>query len=440
MVNFADFKSFLCDSGFFRRIKNPFVIAALLCAFLIYSGIFSVREKDPFSSPFEKESIVLLKGKISSNPSISSSGKFYSCSFAAEEVSALLGKSFCTATALGNTKLFVPSEILEAQYPGRLYSISLSDSVFETGERVLCTVSYSEKLGGFFVEKAEYLGYEKNFGGKLNHLRALCRLEFKNLMYSWNGCGGLVLSLLSGSREYLEGGLADFFRDAGLSHVLALSGMHLSFFAGLSGGLTKRLFGRKFLALGKILGIVFFVFFAGLSPSLFRALLCSLLMLLCSVVFCMSADFFIVLCISFLIHCAVQPNDIFSSAFMLSYGALAGILLFSDFFNLILIPFIPEKISSSLSASLSAQTSTFPLSAFLFGEVMPIGILSSVVISPLVSFFLTLALFAIILSLLFPFLANFFGIILNLLYKCIVGIVKVFALVPPLDFSFLEKI
>ena len=424
MVNFADLKSFLCDIGFFRRIKNPFVITAFFCAFLIYSGIFSVRERDPFSSPFENENIVLLKGKISSNPSISSSGKFYSCSFSAAECSAFLGKSFCSSSALGKTKLFVPSEIIEAQYPGRLYSLSSFDAIFESGEEVLCDVSYSKKLDGFFVEKAEYLGYEKNFFGKLRHLRALCRLEFKRLMYSWNGSGGLVLSLLSGSREYLEGALASYFRDAGLSHILALSGMHLSFFAGLSGGFTKRLFGKKFLELGKILGIVFF---AGLSPSLFRALLCSSLMMLCSAVFCMNADFFIVLCISFLVHCVVLPDDIFSSAFMLSYGALAGILIFSDLFNLFLMPFFPEKISSSLSA-------------FLFGKVMPIGILSSVIVSPLISFFLTLSLFAIILSLLFPFFSNFFGIILNLLYKCIVGIVKIFALVPPLDFSFLEKI
>lgn len=423
-----------CDIKFVNRIKNPFVIASFFCVILIYLKILPIKQKNPYKSSFEIQKVSFLEGEICSNPTILSSKKYYSCDLKIKSCGIYLNEHFCKSSASGIVKLFIPSQIVEANYPGKLYSISDGTILFENNEKISCKVRYSPKISGFYVEKAKYLGYEQNLLGKIKHFRAISRIIFKRILFSWGNAGGLILSLLSGSREYLENGLDVFFRTAGLSHILALSGMHLSFFSGLSGGFAKKLFGQRFSLIGRFLGIIFFVFFAGISPSLFRALLCSFLMLFASMVFCENVDFFIILCISFLIHCVIFPSHIFSTAFILSYAALGGILIFSDLIRYLLKNFVPPKINSSLSASVGAQISTAGISIKLFGQLMPIGIISTVVISPLISNFLTLSLIGIILSLIFPVFSKFFGIILNLLYKCIIVLVKIFALVPPIDF------
>ena len=134
-----------------------------------------------------------------------------------------------------------------------------------------------------------------------------------------------------------------------------------------------------------------------------------------------------ILCFSFLLQCAISPSDITNTGFMLSYGALSGILLTSRFFNRFYSKLTPKAIASSLSAATGAQTITAPISLKVFGTFSPIGIISATVVSPFVTVFIYSGLFLIILSLLFPVLAKPSGIFINLQYTVINSIVKFFA-------------
>ena len=413
-----------------KRLLNPFCLAAVIFALLIYSGLLCVTARHPFVSLVPSESVSFIEGQIVSNPVKTSSGKYYILTLAARQCGSIKGYSV-KSSAGGNVKCLVPSEIVEAVYPGRLYSSFGKQIAAEKGE-VLC-VKGSFSNGVFFVKDADNLELEDSFSSKIIRLRTASRIKFKRLMFSWKNAGGFILALLSGSKEYTDKNVIDNFRRAGLSHILALSGMHLSFFAAIASGSGKKLFGKKFRFIFKFLGVMFFVWFAGLSPSLLRALLCSLIMLLCALVFSLDADFFIVLCSVFLIHCAVQPADIFSAAFILSYGALAGILLFADFFNGFICRCVPLKISSPLSASAGAQIVTAPVALKMFGFFTPWGIISTVVVSPLISMFFILSLAAIALCLLLPFLAPVFNYIMNAAYNLIAVTVQLFALLPAIE-------
>ena len=165
-----------------------------------------------------------------------------------------------------------------------------------------------------------------------------------------------------------------------------------------------------------------------------RALLCSLIMMLCKSVFSLNADNFIILCSVFLIHCLIAPWDMFSAAFLLSYGALAGILLLSDVLDSKLGAMVPHSISSSLSASVSAQAATSPICLLLFRTLTPGGIPASLVVSPVVNLFMTLSVFSISICLLMPFLSPVFCFIMNLIYKIISFLVGMFSCIPPVVF------
>lgn len=155
-----------------------------------------------------------------------------------------------------------------------------------------------------------------------------------------------------------------------------------------------------------------------------------MLMIISSISGAKKPDMLSILCFSFLFQSAICPQDIHSTAFILSYGALAGILLTSRLFNLFYSKFSPKLIASSLSAASGAQTVTAPISLKIFGSFSPIGIVSATVVSPFVTIFIYSGLILIILSLIFPILSKPSGIFINLQYTVINYIVKFFSLVP----------
>ncbi|MBO4318909.1 MAG: ComEC/Rec2 family competence protein [Treponema sp.] len=414
-------------------LRNPFIIASVTVAMLLYGGFVPLRPQSPYSSIIPIEEAVSITGRINSNPSRFSSGKYYSAQLKACNVSTEKNNSIIKAESSGKVRIWIPSSIVEAVYPGKLYSISGKTALIEMGEIVSCHGYWNSDYKCFVVTSLDYMGYDSSFWGTVEHFRAMCRLIFKRLMYSWSKAGGLILSLLSGSREYLGDGVSDSFRDAGLSHILALSGMHLSFFSGLSSKAGTSVFGKRWAGIFQALGILFFIWFAGLSPSLFRAFLCSLIAIIARGVFCCTADTLEILSLSFLIHVCVIPEDVKTAAFMLSYGALAGILIFSKLFLCFYSKIFPPKLSGSLSASTGAQVFGAPISISLFGSFAPVGIVATVFAAPLISLFFTLSIIAIILCLCMPFLSGVFGGILNMFYNFIVWIVEFFAKCPPVQ-------
>lgn len=421
----------------FWYFQNPIFISAVVCGIVLYSGLLNVKERNPFYCGVASPSQVT--GKVCSNPVKGSSGKFYSFQIDAQKVSVEYEGQSIVCDAGGKLSCLVPSEMVESLYPGKLYSKSKNGAFLcEIGEEV-CLKGGLKSDGKTFVAKEGWQeihsdGQKIGFFPRMLKLRSRLRLAFKRLMWSWGNGGGLILSLLCGSREYLEEGIQESFKRAGLSHILALSGMHLSFFGGLSSRIGKRIFGQKFSWIFSFTGICLFVVFVGFTPSLTRSFIFSLTMMLAGFTGFRNIGSMSVLSFVFLVHVVIKPQDMFQVSFLLSYGALIGILALSDILNNMFVKVMPPAISSGISASVAAQTATAPISADIFGEVMPVGIIASVVVSPIVSFFMTFSLASIALSLCMPFLSVLFGDIIGFMYGLISMAVKFFALCPSVKF------
>ena len=413
-------------------VKNPIFLSSLILAFLFYSGIAKVRERRPFVTLAQESRVTGVSGVISSNPvktSLFSSS--YKATFSAESV--LTQDGFFEAR--GDVTVFVPGALAEAFFPGKLYSAGESESgggfLLESGARFSFEVEPIQKPGfehSFLVRRGSALGWDGNFlTRRVNHFRALCRLQFRRLMFAWGNAGGLLLALLSGSREYTEKAVSDAFRDAGLSHILALSGMHLGLFGAIANFFGKRARGRNFGDALQLGAVIFFVWFAGLSPSLFRAFLAALILYLNSLFRMNRPDSLSLLGVCFILHSLLFPAHIHDAAFMLSYSSLAGIILFGKMFRKIYPIFVPHRLRLSLSDSSAAQLSTAPVSLRLFGKIAPQGIVAALFVSPLVFLFLYLGLFGVIICLFLPFLSAPFSAIMNGLYFLIKKLVLFFS-------------
>lgn len=402
-------------------------MVAVFLAALIYCGAVPVRESGSYGSLVPLPSVDSLECRLCSSPAKSSgkAGAAYSCRVEVFRSSGRLPGGSVSCDARGSLPLSLPAALVESFYPGRLYSRSGGSLLLESGASFRFTGRWNGRKGVFEVQSAEDLGWGKGFLSVLFRIRAVARLWFRRLVASWGRAGGLVLALLSGSREYLDAGLSESFRRAGLSHVLALSGMHLSFFSSL----FSRLAGRKRIWL-RLLGVSCFVFFAGLSPSLFRAFLFVLLLSSCSRLHVPGVDGRTAMGAVFLLHVFLRPADVQTAAFMLSYAAVAGILFLSAPVERRLAPCVPPALASPLAASLSAFLATAPVSFCLFGCVAPAGIVASIIVSPLVGVFMAVSLVSVVAGLAFPPLAPLCSFVLNQLFFLIERLAGFFALFP----------
>ena len=202
-------------------------------------------------------------------------------------------------------------------------------------------------------------------------------------------------ALLLGDRSGLDRKTKAAFRNAGISHALALSGMHV----GIIWGIVCALFAffrwnyrTRFwgFALSCIVILVYAVC-TGLSPSVSRACIMLVLWKLCELI-SGSRDRLGSILVAALVITLFNPMAIESISFQLSFLAVGGIVF--------IYPVIEDSIdkvfgkrrrlSSAIfrgaGVSLSCQIATFPLILLYFGKISGNFLISNIVSAPLVAF------------------------------------------------------
>ena len=355
-------------------------------------------------------------------------------------------------SASGSVQLFVPAALVRGTYSGGITRIGEAEQSEKTIPLLRGTAAFADYLQNpqecrFYVCGMK-LAVQGKFGktgtvfyarpvqpvflgwnSPLSRLRAFFRFAFMRMLYGWGEAGGLLLALLAADKAFLPAGCIAAFRNAGLAHILALSGMHLSLIgtAAMQGG---RIFGHKSRAVWFSLAAVFlFVWFAGSAPSLNRAL----------GMVCIAAAGnalglkpppLSVLCAMLTVHIAIAGTEAITLGFMLSYGACAGIIIFGDACAHLLRGKIPPAFAGSISASVGAQLFTAPIVISAIGNIAAAGVIASCVVSPLVSVFLIAGLICIPLALIFPFSSPLLGYGLNAAYRIIFTAADFFARLP----------
>ena len=243
--------------------------------------------------------------------------------------------------------------------------------------------------------------------------------------------GGLASALLLGIRDDLESDFSSAFINAGCSHVLALSGMHLAILSSVIAFLLRLIMGIRPASLIGTIFIIIYIFLAGAQPSLVRAGIMYILGVIALWGF-LKKNPMSLLALSFIIQIFIQKESGISVSFILSYMALIGILWTGQTIHELLRGRLPEILNQSLSASLGAIIATAAVTAYYFGIIRPIGLISSLIIMPLSSVFMILSFAALLLISLLPILFEPLNIILSLLYRLIEIVVTFAGRVPGL--------
>ena len=222
--------------------------------------------------------------------------------------------------------------------------------------------------------------------------------------------GGLLVAVLLGETDELPTGTELLFRRAGVSHALAVSGMHLVFLAAALSFLLRRLrFPRPAVGISVILFAFFYAALVGFTPSVLRAAL-MLLFFEAGWFARRQPDSLTSLALSGTLMLLCAPYLIFSVSFLLSYLATLGILIAAQTVRAprrkySLIRSLPRKIGSYALMTLFAVLFTLPVSCSLFGEVSLLSIPANLILSLPIQALLYLAVAVLILP--FPFIGAF---------------------------------
>ena len=211
-----------------------------------------------------------------------------------------------------------------------------------------------------------------------------------------SGKGGELLSaLLIGDRENLSEETVRDFRRIGISHLLAISGLHLSALCGTSDALLRfcRVHKRWRLLSTLLLSVLYFILTGG-SVSILRA---AFMFAFVQISFFLRTDndAFTSLSLSAAILVLLTPTIIFNLSFLMTMLATFGILSFGELQKLFLgrlphkkgirgIPFkLLSKILTSLILTLSATLALLPVQWLIFGELSLLTPLSNLLFVPL---------------------------------------------------------
>jgi competence protein ComEC len=227
--------------------------------------------------------------------------------------------------------------------------------------------------------------------------------------------GGLAAALLLGVRDNLDQEIGLAYRQAGCSHVLALSGMHLAIISSVIAFLLKRPLGLKGAAAAGALFILGYVFLVGQQPSLERAAVMYVLGALAALG-TLPRKPILLLGMAFIIQIILRPASGNSLSFILSYLALGGILVIGEALQDLFKGYLPPVPAASLSASIGAFIATQTVGAASFGVLYPAGIIAGLAVVPVITLFMIASMIWLASGLLFPPLAVPVGIMLSMLY------------------------
>ncbi|MFW5996311.1 MAG: DNA internalization-related competence protein ComEC/Rec2 [Halanaerobiaceae bacterium] len=218
---------------------------------------------------------------------------------------------------------------------------------------------------------------------------------------------GIVKALILGERSELSQEKENYFTQAGASHLLAISGLHVGFVVLILFWFFKILsFPHLLRNLLLTVILLIYVIITGGRSSVLRAGFLSLLFLWAPY-FNRQGSLFNCLGFALLVNLIINPYSLFTAGLQLTYLVVVSIVLWSGFFR--------KFFLYPIAVSVSAQLGSFPITAYYFNTVVPMGIVTNIWAIPLTGLIVILALGGLALSLINPLFFAGVGQVLQIL-------------------------
>ena len=226
----------------------------------------------------------------------------------------------------------------------------------------------------------------------------------------------VIKALFLGNKNYIQKEILYNYKKAGVLHVLAASGLHVCIIVLLPISILGLFRIKKKYTLVVALFILYgYLFITDMPVSLQRATIMFTIFTI-QTVFGIEKNIFNTLFLSGIIILLIHPYELYNLGFQLSFGATLGIILFHKKFTSSLI-FMPSKLKSLIAITLAAQILVIPIIASQLEELNIAGIFTNVIVVPLISIILVLAIITQTVYLFSDSCAQFIGHITDIVFE-----------------------
>ncbi len=385
------FSLILAIFKYYSSGKKQMFITMILCFImaiisLVSSYLFLDMQREGLEKHYDKE--VMIEGVVTS---VNSENNFSS--------------SYTLSVERLNLNEEKHKAMLECEYPAAL-EIGDRVTVKAIAEEPQCGGRYDERISA--ISEGIFVIYTSSGQSELVVTRESEKnspeLFFEKLNYDLSisltqkvkgDAGALSAALLLGNKSFLSPEITRDFRRVGASHILALSGLHMSLIMGAFMLLLKQ-FIRKIAPRAVILSLIslFYLALTGFSVSATRSVI-MLLVVYLSYLISGLPDSLTSLSFAGALIVLVSPGAVVDAGFWMSFAATLGILVYmspvNDYFNECLSGIegkfrhrLAKIFFSVISAILTSLAALLPLiivMCIFIRELSLLSVLSSVVLS-----------------------------------------------------------
>ena len=232
---------------------------------------------------------------------------------------------------------------------------------------------------------------------------ALRRTLYKN---TDGDTAAVAYAMLTGNTQSIEENTINSFRQGGVAHIFAVSGLHIGLVFGIHSFICRIIKSYKYLsAVLCLMPILFYAGVCGFTSSALRALI---MCTVSTVAKLLNAkyDGLNALAVAVSVILIISPLNLFSAGLQLSVCAVGGIILLSKNF-LKRFSKIPPKIKSAFGVSVSAQAATAPVLLSKFGYLSISGLFLNILVLPVLSAVFVLLFVTVVLATVVTAVAGF---------------------------------
>lgn len=399
--------SFLLRKNFCYVLTAILLIAIIPIALVIQTQ-FKINKNLGFD-----ETETLVCGRICENPTYTSSG---SLKLVLDTLS--LTNSEQVASPSGKFTVYVSPHNLD------IYNFTVGSFV-EVISKVYITDlddGYLSNLGNGNIGYTYCYFYEIELTGEKT---LLAKEKFKQyILQKLENSGTLypdvAYAMLFGDTSLIDTSISSIFSDAGIAHLLAVSGLHISVLLLVLEFLLKKL--KISTSLRTIIEFVLlglYCYVCNFSVSVLRA---SIMGILNSYALMRHKpyDSFSALSLSACLILMVNPLKLFTLSFIYSFGSVFIIILIVKPLTRFFSKFFGNRVAGSLALVTGIQLGIVALNLYYFGEYPVLSIVSNFISVPLQSFAFGCLLVLLPFTLVLPFssiILKVFGILTSVVVK-----------------------
>lgn len=332
-----------------------------------------------------KENTVIVQGKIYKIENTAFGTNIYLKVVEVEngEKSVSVKRIFVNTEKIPNVKI---GNIIKVMGKLRQFEEAANKGNFDSRKYYLSLGFYGKiEAGTIEVINSDYSGIRQGLYELrmeiIERLEKLCS-DNKGIFSIINNKNGIIGAIILGDKTDLDSDIKELYSVSGIAHILAISGLHISFIGMAIYRLLRRRFRFLFSAAVSIPVVLSFGIMSGFGISTIRAIIMFILKIIGEVLG-RKYDAITAISLAGLVLLVQNPFVVCNSGFQMSFGAIIAIVL--------ILPIVEEilntdnKIIKVLSANFTISLVMNPILAWNYYELPTFSFLLNIVVVPLMS-------------------------------------------------------